>query len=129
MITFSETRMPINTIIGNGKRFMAYEIVKRLQNSKQVNLLKRLGSSLEPERLAHQKLHDIWRYSFDWKHCESDRFKYQKLNYIHANPCSGKWNLSINPESYTHSSAGFYATGHQGIYPVDNLDSMKDIAF
>jgi hypothetical protein len=31
IISFIESPQSINTIIGNGKRFMAYEIIKRLQ--------------------------------------------------------------------------------------------------
>jgi hypothetical protein len=65
-------------------------------------------------------------YLFDWKYCESDLLKFQKLHYIHANPCKGKWNLSSKPEGYTHSSVRFYTTGLQGVCPIDNLDSMKD---
>jgi hypothetical protein len=45
----------------------------------------------------------------------------KNLNYIHANPCAGKWHLSSNPESYLHSSAGYYATGVPGIYSVEKV--------
>lgn len=31
LIAFRNTRQPINTIIGNGKRFMAYQIIRRLE--------------------------------------------------------------------------------------------------
>jgi hypothetical protein len=31
-----------------------------------------------------------------------------KLEYIHANPCSGKWRLAVSASGYAHSSAGFY---------------------
>ncbi len=34
---------------------------------------------------------------------------YQKMNYIHNNPISKKWNLDENAESYEFSSASFYA--------------------
>ena len=36
---------------------------------------------------------------------------YQKLDYIHQNPCRGKWMLSPSPVDYRYSSAGFYETG------------------
>jgi REP element-mobilizing transposase RayT len=32
----------------------------------------------------------------------------KKLNYIHNNPCAGKWNLSSTPEGYFYSSSRFY---------------------
>ena len=36
---------------------------------------------------------------------------YQKLDYVHNNPLSGKWNLSENPIQYEYSSAAFYELG------------------
>jgi len=33
LIYFSKTNKPINKIVGDGKRFMAYEIVKRLKRN------------------------------------------------------------------------------------------------
>jgi hypothetical protein len=39
LIAFRRNDQSINTIIGNGKRFMAYEIVKRLHDRKQNEIL------------------------------------------------------------------------------------------
>lgn len=36
---------------------------------------------------------------------------FQKLDYIHRNPCRGKWMLVDDPENYQHSSYGFYEKG------------------
>jgi len=49
----------------------------------------------------------------------------QKLNYIHFNPFTGKWNLADMPENYAHSSAAFYGNDIQGIFPVDIMDIME----
>jgi hypothetical protein len=38
----------------------------------------------------------------------TDKFLQQKLDYIHHNPISGKWNLADTFIDYKHSSAGFY---------------------
>jgi len=35
--------------------------------------------------------------------------------------------LVEDPEAYIHSSAKFYGTGEQGIYPVTNYGEMEDI--
>ena len=51
----------------------------------------------------------------------------QKLNYIHDNPCIGKWNLAESPVDYIHSSAHYYITGEQGIYSVTNYMELEDI--
>ena len=36
---------------------------------------------------------------------------YQKLTYIHNNPCQGNWMLAPSPIDYKYSSALFYETG------------------
>jgi hypothetical protein len=73
------------------------------------------------------KLHDVFEASFDWKLCTSDRMLLQKLNYIHSNPCKGKWRLVDELWEYPHSSALFYMMGVQGVYPVTNYCDLKDI--
>jgi hypothetical protein len=73
------------------------------------------------------KLHEVWEDSFDWKECISDTFTIQKLDYMHMNPCSGKWMLAENPFEYEYSSARFYICGEQGKYPVMNFGELDDI--
>jgi hypothetical protein len=51
----------------------------------------------------------------------------QKLRYIHANPCKGKWNLAANYWEYPHSSAQFYTTGHQGVYEVTHYKDLRSV--
>jgi hypothetical protein len=46
---------------------------------------------------------------------------------MHQNPCAGKYRLAVSPEDYLHSSARFYLTGEQGIYPVTNYMQLEDI--
>ncbi len=129
LISFINTRQSINTIIGNGKRFMAYEIIERLEKNNETTLLQILAGSVKMSRKANKKLHEVWELSFDWKDCRSNEFVWQKLNYMHNNPCIGKWQLAINPIEYLHSSAKFYLTGEQGIYPVTNFMEMEDVNF
>ncbi len=45
------------------------------------------------------KLHEVFESSFDIKECFSKRIIIQKLNYIHFNPCTGKWMLADCPEN------------------------------
>ena len=54
------------------------------------------------------QLHKVFEDSFDAKKCMSKDFIYQKLDYIHHNPTSGKWMLAKDYLSYAHSSALFY---------------------
>ncbi|MCU0387295.1 MAG: hypothetical protein MUE71_01655 [Chitinophagaceae bacterium] len=129
MITFVQTDISINTIVGNGKRFMAYAIVERLEKMGATEILAQLAKRVEPGRLAKNKQHDVWELSFDWKLCTSEAFMKQKLDYYHMNPCRGKWCLVASPVDYVHSSAYFYQTGKQGIYPVFNYREVVDMVF
>ena len=37
-----------------------------------------------------------------------DEIMFQKMKYIHYNPCQEKWKLAVKPEDYLFSSAAFY---------------------
>lgn len=127
LISFINSDQSINTIIGNGKRFMAYEIIERLEQQAETKLLETLGANIELKRRLKNKQHNVWELSFDWKECIGIDFIWQKLNYMHNNPCTGKWQLAANAIEYKHSSAKFYLTGEQGVYPVTNFMEMLDI--
>jgi REP element-mobilizing transposase RayT len=129
IISFIETGQSINTIIGNGKRFMAYEIIRRLEQNNETELLRQLNNHVEVKRKTNKKLHEVWELSFDWKECRSWEFVNQKLDYIHDNPCSKKWNICPSPVEYPHSSAKFYIAGERGVYPVTNFMEMEDVEF
>ena len=122
LISFVATGQSINTIIGNGKRFMAYEIIKRLQAKGEIDLLLTLKNNVEAKRRANKKLHEVWELSFDWKYCNSNSFVKQKLDYMHDNPCTGKWNLCSSPVDYIHSSAKYYLASEDGFYIVTGVE-------
>jgi REP element-mobilizing transposase RayT len=117
----------INKIVGNGKRFMAYDIVKRLKELKREDILSDLRSLVNKTEKLNDKIHEIFEPSFDWKECASDRFIEQKLDYIHNNPCRGKWDLVAQPLDYIHSSARQYILGEECLYPVTIYSSLKDV--
>ena len=126
LIGFSNSGKNINRIIGNGKRFMAYDIVDKLKQKNEINSdqLSKAVNALDKKR---GKLHEVFESSFDIKECFTKKFISQKLNYIHNNPCCGKWNLADCPENYVHSSVGFYQKGVQGIFAIDNIMGLMDI--
>jgi REP element-mobilizing transposase RayT len=121
LIDFIKTHQSINTIVCNGKRFMAYDIIKRLKAKGQNLVLSTLSKNVEAKRKANNKQHEVWELSFDWKYCNSYKFVKQKLDYVHNNPCSGKWNLCESPVDYLHSSAKYYA-GEPGNYAIDMIE-------
>jgi REP element-mobilizing transposase RayT len=127
LIAFTKTDTSINTMIGNGKRFIVYEIVKRLQEKGNAEIISQLTEGVSSRDFKRGKLHEVFEPSFDWKECRSNRFINQKLDYIHDNPCRGKWNLSDSPVEYEHSSAKFYLLGKQGIYEVFHCGLLEDV--
>jgi REP element-mobilizing transposase RayT len=44
----------------------------------------------------------------------------QKINYIHKNPLSPKWNLAEEPAKYKYSSAAFYYDGNDEFGFLEN---------
>lgn len=127
LIGFRNTGQSINTIVGNGKRFMAYDIIKRLQEQQNDQLLQQLQLVVEAKDRQRNKKHEVWEDSFDWKDCRTHDFIRQKLEYIHSNPCRGKWNLAASADEYEHSSARFYILGEQAGYPVTNFLELDDV--
>lgn len=106
---------------------MAYEIINRLRVAEQFTILNQLNLKVETQRATEGKKHNVWQVSFDWKECRTIKFMEQKVNYIHANPCSNKWNLCSRPEEYYHSSARQYLTGEVAAYKVLGYNFMLDV--
>src|ERR1043166_7312072 len=100
LIDFIHSEKKINTIIGDGKRFMAYQIIERLQQCKRTKILAMLEKTVSSKRKAIGKIHEVWEESFDWKSCETTKFAFQKLQYMHNNPCTGKWKLAADITKY-----------------------------
>ena len=116
----------LNTVIGNGKRFMAYEIVSLLKEKGEDTLLKKLQAVVKDKDRSRGKKHEIWIDSFDVKECRTEKFILQKLIYIHENPVRGKWKLCDTSLDYPHSSARFYFNGKQQLFEVkDYRDFVK----
>lgn len=65
LIAFRHSDKNINTIISNGKRFIAYEIVKRLEQNKFRGILKRLSDAVTASDKRRGKLHQVFEPSFD----------------------------------------------------------------
>jgi len=58
LIAFRNTGQSINTIIGNGKRFMAYEIIKRLEQQGKIKLLHQVNLSVEAKDRERNKINN-----------------------------------------------------------------------
>ena len=124
LIYFPEMKKSLNSIIGNAKRFMAYEIIKRLEEQKNFELLQELFDSVKAAEKKKGQRHKVFEDSFDAKECHSNEFVYQKLEYMHKNPVSKRWQLVNDITDYLHSSAAFY---QKGINYYDKLLHVNEV--
>jgi len=111
LLHLEKSDINLNKVIGNGKRFIAYDIIKKLEESDNSELLNRLASAVTDKERAKGQLHRVFETSFDAKPIYTFKFLYQKLDYIHHNPVSGKWNLCDEFTDYPYSSAAYYELG------------------
>ena len=106
----------INKVIGEARRLMSYSIVSRLKKKNETILLTKLQDAVSDYEIGKGLKHKVFEDSFDGKECYTYHFIQQKLHYMDSNPV--KAGIVVLPEEYAHSSALFYETGSQGIYPV-----------
>ncbi len=111
ILYFPTSDFDLNKIIGNAKRIIAYEIIRRLKSTERLDLLALLRKGLTKREIAKGQKHKAFESSFDAKAIYTEEFFFQKLDYIHKNPVSGKWTLVEDYAKYPHSSAGFYEIG------------------
>ena len=86
LLYFPQMPKSLNTVIGNAKRFMAYEIIKRLEERKDEKLLDLLHDGVKKREAKKGQIHKVFEESFDAKECYSEAFIFQKLQYMHYNP-------------------------------------------
>ena len=55
LIYFSKTEKPINKIVADGKRFMAYKIVKRVERTRQRRYSSKIASCCRSQRQTKRK--------------------------------------------------------------------------
>ena len=113
IIYFTMPDTTLNKVVGTGKRFMAYDISERLKQQEQHLLLDTLAAAVNNHDKKNNKLHEVFKPSFDHKPCYSYEFIEQKIEYIHHNPVTKHWRLVDDWRLYPHSSASFYETGVQ----------------
>ncbi len=123
LLYFPQMPKSLNTVIGNGKRFLAYELIKRLEEKKANSLLDVLHAGVKKRESKKGQVHKVFEDSFDAKDCHSTEFILQKLNYMHHNPVSKKWQLVNDFADYEYSSASFY---EKGIKKYDKLIHIND---
>ncbi len=65
----THTGTSLDKLIGEGKRFMAYDIVDALKKSGKNSILATLQDGVEKSEKARGKKHQVFRLSFDARKC------------------------------------------------------------
>jgi len=119
ILFFPTEHYDLNKIVGNGKRFIAYELVKRLETIGAGKILMQLKEGLTGKDVKRGQKHKVFEDSFDAKPIYHRAFLLQKINYIHLNCVRGKWKLAEHWQDYEYSSARFYEKNKlDGFAPV-----------
>ena len=98
-------------------KYTSHEFLKRLKTE---------GKEWQYKVNALNKAHEIWQRDSLGVEIYSREVAMQKLDYIHANPISGKWALAKDDLNYYYSSAKFYETGKDEFGFLNNLYSLFD---
>ncbi len=67
ILHFYKEGFDMNAIIANGKRFIAYEIINRLEEKGNIELLHHLKSLVTERERKKGQLHKVFKDSFDAK--------------------------------------------------------------
>ena len=94
LVYIPEGNENLNKLFSNGKRFLSYEVINRLTNQANWQLLETLEKKVSKNYKTKGQKHQVFRPSFDAKPCDSELIIEQKLDYMHANPVNGKAGLS-----------------------------------
>ena len=65
LLHYNGGKQSLNTVIGNGKRFMAYDIVERLSKKGQHDILLELQNGVGMKDKQRGKKNEVWKDSFD----------------------------------------------------------------
>jgi REP element-mobilizing transposase RayT len=125
LLIFVNETENINILLANGKRFLAYKIIERLELQQEYEILNQLERAVTAKEKQRKKKHRVFEVSSDIKPCYTEKFLLQKLNYIHNNPITAKWKLAKFPEEYFHSSASFYILNKE--HEFIKLTHWKDV--
>ena len=102
------------TAQGSFLKFTAHEFKKMLNREG--------GSKLKNYEInAANKKYEFWQRDSLAVHVYTQEVAYQKLDYIHYNPCVGHWHLVNDICDYKYSSAKYYEMG------VKEFTFIKDL--
>jgi len=74
ILCFPEAGFDLNKIIGNAKRFIAYEIIKRLEQAGETDTLSILSGAVTERERKKGQLHKVFTDSFDATGIYNEKF-------------------------------------------------------
>ena len=105
----------ISELLQNFGSYTAHEIIKQLRSNNQTDLL----AFFHKHRRDSSRIFSIWE-DIQVENIYSKDFLREKLEYIHNNPNSKKWELVEDRADYRYSSACFYDLGKSPVIEVDD---------
>jgi putative transposase len=109
-------RLPIGQFLQRFGSVTAHSILKHLKVTNCTELLDYFHMAKRDPRDNYS----IWQ-DIQAKNIFSNHFLAEKLEYLHNNPVSGKWNLARDRAEYHLSSAMYYDLEKQPMINVDNI--------
>jgi REP-associated tyrosine transposase len=97
--------------------FTAHTILQQLRADNLTAELAFFAQNREPDR---SEQHQIWQ-PMQAKNIYTPAFLSEKMEYLHNNPVTKKWQLAEHRDAYTYSSACFYDRGVEPIITVDDV--------
>ena len=107
----------IGAIVQHFGSFTAHEILKKLREDNQQDLLNLFQQKKRDQR--HE--HSIWQ-DIQAKNIYSMNFLHQKMEYIHQNPVAKDWKLIEDRADYLYSSAGYYDYGRKPVIEIMDVN-------
>jgi putative transposase len=111
----------IGNLLQNFGSFTAHKILQKLLEENRKDLIEFFHAHRRDNNLEHS----IWQ-DIQAKNIYSEKFLFQKMEYIHQNPVAKERNLVHDRAEYQYSSACFYDEGRR---PVIEIDDIRDFLF
>jgi len=109
---------PLADVLRDLKRHTSDRLIRHLKAEGNQKALDWLASKVgHPDKQSYK----VWEDGYNAKDVVSEDFLFQKMEYIHNNPCQPHWGLSTTPAGYIWSSARFYLTDEPSIIPIDDV--------
>lgn len=108
----------IGDIVQQFGSFTAHEILKKLREQDQKDLL----DVFQQKKRDQRHKHSIWQ-DIQAKNIYSMKFLRQKIEYIHQNPVAKDWKLANDRADYPYSSAGYYDYGRKPIIEITDINN------